>query len=115
MLIRADEQPAIEASEDAVVMRKLVDAAHTAGVSITHVRLSGVHRPLRTDHSTRIYYVLEGAGTFAVGDDPPVRAGEGDVVVIQPGVRYGFDGELTYLVLNAPAFVEGDDIYDEGA
>ncbi len=111
MLIRASQQPEITAPEDDLVMRRLVHAEHDAGVSVTHVRLAGIHRPLRTDRSTRVYYVLEGSARFVVGDRPPVVAHAGDVVVVPRSVRYGFEGELAYLAINAPPFVEGDDVY----
>jgi mannose-6-phosphate isomerase-like protein (cupin superfamily) len=111
MLVRSSDSEEIATPEDALVMRKLLTAAHGDDLSITHVRLDGVHRPLRTLRSTRVYYVLEGAGRFTVGDEPPVVADAGDVVVVPRGVAYGFEGTLTYLVLNTPAFVEGDDIY----
>ena len=115
MLLRADDQPLLEAPDDDLVMRPLLRAEHGAGVSITHVRLDGVHRMLRTDRSTRVYYVIEGSATFSVGDDAPILATDGDVVVIPPGARYGFEGSLVYLVVNAPAYVAGDDVYDREA
>lgn len=111
MLIRASQQPEILAPEDDLVMRRLVQPEHDAGVSVTHVRLAGVHRPLRTDRSTRVYYVLEGSARFVVGNRPSLVAHAGDAVVIPRGVRYGFEGELAYLVINAPPYVEGDDDY----
>lgn len=114
MLIRAQEQPEIAAPADDLVMRPLVRAEHADGqVSMTHVRLSGVHRPLRSLRSTRVYYVLDGSATFSVGDGEPFVAGDGDAVVIPCGERYTFAGELAYLVVNGPAFVEGDDLYDD--
>jgi len=111
MLIRASAQTEVALPEDCLVMRKLVAAVHGGDISVTHVRLDGVHRPLRTLRSTRVYYVLEGSARFAVGDDPPVDAHAGDVVVVPRGVAYGFEGTLAYLVINAPAYVEGDDFY----
>jgi mannose-6-phosphate isomerase-like protein (cupin superfamily) len=112
MLIRRDDAPEIDAPEDAVAMRKLVTAAHEAGMSVTWVRLDGRHRRLRTDRSARVYYVLDGSATFVLGDGPELEAGPGDVVVVPRGVPYEFRGEMTYLAMNAPAFVEGDDVYD---
>ena len=34
------------------------------------------------------------------------------MVVVPRGTPYEFRGEITYLVVNGPAFVEGDDVYD---
>jgi mannose-6-phosphate isomerase-like protein (cupin superfamily) len=103
----------IEAPQDDLVMRKLLTADDGAGMSITWVRLSGHHRRLRTERSTRVYYILDGVATFVVGDEPAFDAQEGDVVVVSRGTPYEFEGEATYLVLNTPAFVDGDDVYDE--
>jgi mannose-6-phosphate isomerase-like protein (cupin superfamily) len=111
MLIRAAEQPTIDAPEDDLTMSTLLRAEHAAGLSITHVRLSGTHRPLRAPRTVRVYYVLEGSASFMVGDEE-LAAGPGDVVVVPRGARYSLAGKLTYLVLNAPAYVEGDDVYE---
>ncbi len=114
MLVRADDVPEISDARDGILMRLLVRAAeHGAGVSVTWVRLAGRHRRLRTDRSTRVYYVLDGAATFVLGGGEPLEARRGDAVVIPPGVPYEFHGEMDYLVVNGPAFVEGDDVYDD--
>jgi mannose-6-phosphate isomerase-like protein (cupin superfamily) len=113
MLIRRDDVTEIAAPADAVAMRPLVTAAHAAGMSVTWVRLAGRHRRLRTDRSARVYYVLEGSAAFVLGEEPELEARQGDVVVVPRGVPYEFRGEMTYLVLNAPAFREGDDVYDD--
>ena len=111
MLISPDDVPEIAAPEDALVMRRLVHRdAHAADLSVTWVRLDGRHRRLRTDHSTRVYYIVEGSGTFVVGDDR-FDASEGDVVLVPRSTPYEFWGRLTYLVVNGPAFADGDDVY----
>ena len=47
----------------------------------------------------------------AVGVAFVARAG--DAVTIERGTPYAFEGELTYLVVNGPGFVDGDDVYDD--
>lgn len=113
MLIRGAERSEVEAPEDDLFMRELVRYGDNAGLSLTHVRLAGTHRPLRTPRSTRVYYVLEGSASFTIGDAEPVVANAGDAVVVPRGERYSLEGELVYLVLNTPAYIEGDDIYEE--
>jgi mannose-6-phosphate isomerase-like protein (cupin superfamily) len=112
--IRLEDQPQkAEPLNDAVV-RPLVSAdAHGPDISATWVRLGGRHRRLRTDHSTRVYHVLDGRATFQVGEEPPFEIETGDTVVVPRGAPYEFAGEMTYLVMNGPAFVEGDDVYEE--
>jgi mannose-6-phosphate isomerase-like protein (cupin superfamily) len=113
VLIRREDTIKVAAPLDAVVMRALVTAAHGAGMSVTWVRLAGRHRRLRTDRSARVYYVLDGSAVFVLDDEPEFEARQGDVVVVPRGIPYEFRGEITYLVVNAPAFVDGDDVYDD--
>jgi mannose-6-phosphate isomerase-like protein (cupin superfamily) len=113
VVIRLDEVPEIDEPSNNLVMRRLVDAATGEGdLSVTWVRLSGRHRRLRTDRSTRVYYVVEGEGQFTLGDEPDATIRTGDVVVVPRGVAYALGGDLTYLVVNGPAFRAGDDVYD---
>jgi mannose-6-phosphate isomerase-like protein (cupin superfamily) len=112
VLIRSADVPEIDEPSNDLVMRRLVDAATGGGdLSVTWVRISGSHRPLRTDASTRLYYVLDGGGWFSLGDDPRFDIAAGDTVVVPRGTAYALGGELTYLVVNGPAFREGDDVY----
>jgi mannose-6-phosphate isomerase-like protein (cupin superfamily) len=113
VFIRREDTTEVSAPLDSLVMRALVTAAHGAGTSVTWVRLAGPHRRLRTDRSARVYYVLEGSAAFVLGDEPPIEARAGDVVVVPRGVPYEFEGDMTYLVINAPPFVEGDDVYGD--
>ncbi len=113
MLVRAGERPEVEAPEDDLVMCALLRGEDGTGLSLTEVRLSGTHRPLRTLRSPRVYYVVDGSASFRIGDAEPVVAGRGDVVVIPRGEVYSLEGELTYLVLNAPPYADGDDVYVE--
>jgi mannose-6-phosphate isomerase-like protein (cupin superfamily) len=113
MLVRLDDVPEIAESSNDLVMRQLVDATSGEGnLSVTWVRLAGRHRRLRTDRSTRLYYVVEGDGWFAVGEESEVAIHAGDVVVVPRRTAYALGGELTYLVVNGPAFAPGDDIYE---
>jgi mannose-6-phosphate isomerase-like protein (cupin superfamily) len=113
VLIRLGEVPEIDEPSNDLVMRPLVDAASGDGdLSVTWVRLSGRHRRLRTDCSTRVYYVLEGEGTFELDGETEAAVVTGDVVVVPRGVAYALAGDLTYLVVNGPAFRAGDDVYE---
>lgn len=114
MVIRPENVPEVDEPSNDLVMRKLVDAAAGGGdLSVTWVRIDGRHRPLRTDASTRLYHVVEGDGWFELGDEPRVEIRPGDVVVVPRGTPYALGGVLTYLVINGPAYREGDDIYSE--
>jgi mannose-6-phosphate isomerase-like protein (cupin superfamily) len=82
---------------------------HSERLSLTWVRIWGHHDRVVNDESDRAYYVVSGSGWFQVGDGKPEAVGEGDVVFIPRGVAYELEGEMTYLVMNGPAFATGSD------
>jgi mannose-6-phosphate isomerase-like protein (cupin superfamily) len=95
-------------------LRTLITAAQTGDdISVTWVQLDGRHRRLRTHRSTRVYAVLAGRIDLQVADECPVPLSAGQLGVVPRGVPYALAGTATYLVINAPAFVPGDDEYDE--
>ena len=111
MRIRPRDIPAVAEPDNDLVLRPLLRGGpDEPPLSATWVRLEGRHRRLRTDASDRLYVVLDGEGTIHVdGTDHDVV--HGDLVVVPRGAPYELRGTLTYLVLNVPAFREGDDIY----
>jgi mannose-6-phosphate isomerase-like protein (cupin superfamily) len=110
--IRLDEVPEVSEPENNLAARPLVSGAqHGPDISVTWIRLRGRHRRLRTDRSTRVYYVLEGSASFRLGDGEKLTVEAGDTIVVPRGTPYEFVGDMTYLVMNGPAFVEGDDVY----
>ncbi|MFP4312490.1 MAG: cupin domain-containing protein [Nitriliruptoraceae bacterium] len=112
---RLEEVPLVAEPANDVELRTLLRVEDSAAdLSITWVRIDGHHQRLRTDASTRLYQVLEGAGTITVGEEP-LAVAAGDLVVIPPSTPYHLDGALTYLVLNQPGFRAGDDLYLDAA
>ncbi|MCX6430187.1 MAG: hypothetical protein NTX12_04325 [Actinobacteria bacterium] len=95
-------------------MRQLVKGEKDGpDLSVTWVAIEGIHGRLKTDASTRVYYILEGDFQFSFDDSSTMTATDGDVVVIYRSSVYGFTGIGKYLVINGPAFREGDDVYVE--
>lgn len=95
-----------------LTFRQLVNVgSHGPDLSITWVEIDGAHRRLVTNQSTRVYYLLEGLFTFTTSSESIILANAGDVVVIPRCQPYSFSGTGKYLVINGPAFQEGDDIY----
>jgi mannose-6-phosphate isomerase-like protein (cupin superfamily) len=89
----------------------LTREAHTEAISITQVRMAGrCCQQMTCDLSDRVYYLLSGQGEFQVGQTPHEVVREGDLVYIRKGEPYSFSGNMTYLVINVPAFVPGSDI-----
>src|SRR5580704_2189298 len=70
-------------------VKLLADSSATGGaLSTVHVSLekgADGARPHRHDHSAEMFYVLDGAVQLLSGTEI-VRAGEGDVIVVPPGM-----------------------------
>ena len=113
-LIRSNSLDSSPEISNNLVMRQLVKSEKDGpDLSVTWVAIDGNHRSLKTDASTRVYYILEGEFQFSFDDSPNMTATDGDVVVIYKSSVYGFTGTGKYLVINGPAFREGDDVYVE--
>jgi mannose-6-phosphate isomerase-like protein (cupin superfamily) len=111
MVIHSDEVPQEAQPERSMVLRRVINAdRHSAAISVTWVRITGHHDRVVNQDCDRVYYVIEGAGRFQVGDGAPVEAvAGGDFVFIPRGTPYEFDGNMLYLVMNGPAFRAGSD------
>lgn len=113
-LIRSNSLDSSPEVSNNLVMRRLVKRENDGqDLSLTWVSIEGNHRSLKTDASTRVYYILEGDFEFSFEDSSSMTATEGDVIVIYKSSIYGFTGTGKYLVINGPAFDEGDDVYVE--
>jgi mannose-6-phosphate isomerase-like protein (cupin superfamily) len=114
MILRAAEIATEAEPENAILYKRMVRRdLHGPDISLTWVRLEGRHRRLVCHESERVYYILEGSASFVLGESGPEPVGAGDVVVIPRGTPYDFEGRITYLVMNGPAFRPGSDIYLE--
>jgi mannose-6-phosphate isomerase-like protein (cupin superfamily) len=111
MIIRPDDVPEeIQAPRPLVLKRYIRRDTHGPNVSVTWVRIAGHHERIANPDSDRVYYVLKGFGRFQVGDGAPIDiVSDGDLVFVPHGTPYEFDGEMTYLVINGPAFTPGSD------
>jgi mannose-6-phosphate isomerase-like protein (cupin superfamily) len=111
VIIRAGTVPEEAQTPRPLVLQRVINVEeHTPNISLTAVRIWGHHDRVVNAGCDRVYYVIDGAGRFQVGDGAPVEAvGPGDFVFIRKGVPYEFDGEMRYLVINGPAFTAGSD------
>lgn len=95
-------------------MRQILTGLESGGsMSLTWVQLEGMHRRLRVRRSRRVYYILSGTFTFQVEGATAVDVSADDVLLLEPGATYRFEGRGNYLVLNTPAFAPGDDEYKD--
>ena len=111
MIIRADDIPETLQTPRPLSLKRFINVEeHTPQISMTWVHIWGHHDRIVNDICDRAYYILEGEGTFQVGDDTPMEAvTAGDVVYIAHGVPYEFEGHMRYIVMNGPAFTAGSD------
>jgi len=100
-----------EESNDLTLRALVTGAEHGADLSVSWVSIDGQHRRLLTRRSTRVYLVESGTINLQIEDGPVHTAQAGDLVVIPRASAYELAGTATYFVLNAPAFVDGDDEY----
>ena len=113
-LVRSNLLPVVSEHTNDLEMRQLVSREFDGpDISMTWVEIAGEHKPLKTDSSTRVYYILEGDFVFDCQGTELMNATAGDVVIIYKSCIYSFVGKGRYLVMNGPAFQDGDDIYVE--
>lgn len=111
MIIKQQDVPDITEAGYPLVMKKIFyRGRHSDDISVTWVKLWGHHKKMVCYASDRAYYIIEGEGEFQVGDDPPEQVAAGDFVFVPRSVPYVFDGHITYLVMNGPAFTPGSDV-----
>jgi mannose-6-phosphate isomerase-like protein (cupin superfamily) len=111
-VIRLGDADVVAEPANALRLRTLVTFEEFGpDVSVTWVQIAGRHRRLRSERSARVYAVLSGVLTFQVGDDEPAQVSSGELIVIPRAAPYELAGTGSYLVVNAPAFVDGDDHY----
>ena len=124
-IIRLADVPEIAETgpdSDTVVMKKAIGSRkrdpafamsdETPSLSITHIKIWGRLNQETCDESDRAMFVIEGDAIARIGDDKPAYVGPGDFILIPKGTSYEFKGNLTYLVINSPAYREGSDKMD---
>lgn len=111
MIIHAANVPEVSQEPRPLVLKRIVNAEeHSAKLSVTWVRIWGHHDRVVNQISDRAYYIIDGSGRFQVGDDSRVEdVSAGDFVYIAAGVPYEFEGDMTYIVANGPAFQANSD------
>ena len=82
-----------------------------SSTSITRVDIDGRHQWLSSQRSTRLYFVVLGQLVFHLQGANPIPVATGDALVIPRNCFYDLEGTATYLVINTPAFEDGDDMY----
>ena len=110
MVIHPESIPGEPQAGRPLVLKRLLTADDTPSLSATWVRIDGRHDRVVNAGCDRAYYVMAGTGRFQVGDHAPVEeVSAADFVFIPRNTPYEFEGAMTYLVVNGPAFTPGSD------
>jgi len=86
--------------------QRLITSADTPLNSFSRVQISDAQAHYH-EHTTEFYYVLEGTG-FIQLDGETIALSQGDMVMIQPGVKHRAYGNITALVVGNPPFTTDD-------
>src|SRR5690348_12262003 len=108
---------------DTLVMKKAVGSPSrdpnfkmhvaTESLSVTYITIFGRLRRITCHESDRVMFIVKGQAIVQVGDDAPSHVNPGDMVLIPKSTPYEFKGDLTYVVINSPAYREGSDERDD--
>jgi mannose-6-phosphate isomerase-like protein (cupin superfamily) len=69
------------------------------GFNALTVDVHGRHPRKRMVDTTRVYFVIEGSGTFTLGDEV-TQVENGDTFVIPPGGEYEYEGQMRLFEFN---------------
>lgn len=112
--IEIDQIPWLPEPDNNLNYKQLISAKeHGPDISVTFIEINGEHHELRTESSSRVYFLIKGNFTFVINGQRSFDVATGDLVFIKRGDRYKFSGNGQYLVINGPAFQSGDDIYSD--
>lgn len=88
--------------------RSMITAEDSEVANISHLVIDDSREHYHGE-MTEFYYVLKGQGEMVLdGESTPI--GEGDLVMIPPGVRHTSEGEMEVLIVGVPP-QETEDIY----
>ena len=111
-LISNQATPEIPEPENNLKLKTLLNSGKSAGaISATEVEISGEHRRLRTNSILRTYYLVSGSLEFEINGETGISMKPGDILTLQKNCEYSLKGNAKYLVMNTPAFEDGDDTY----
>ena len=111
-LISNQSTPEIAELENSLKLKTLLNSIKSDGaISVTEVEISGEHRRLRTNSILRTYYLVKGSLEFTIDGESGIKMQAGDVLTLQKNCDYSLKGTAKYLVINTPAFKDGDDTY----
>jgi len=88
----------------AIKVKNLFNKPEFEQMSVAMIRVQGVNRRHVNRKSDEFYYVLEGSGTFTVGDEEASPVGVGDLVFIPKDTAFVDSGQMSLLVFSSPRY-----------
>ena len=88
---------------DYIEMRNYITKAVSSSLSLTIGILDGLYPKTASETNDRAYFVIEGEGTFHVGDES-WRVGPDDTIYVPKGTPYSIEGKMKIVIINSPAF-----------
>ena len=93
--------------ENSLVCKGVGYAHEGAGMDLARIELTGRYPEsgwVMNEASYEMAYVLQGYGEFINRDGEAIKVSEGDVVSIEAGKQYAWNGTLTLIVPCTPPF-----------
>lgn len=104
--------PEISELSNHLMLKQIISNKDLNGsVSMTWVKIDGQHQSLRTHSKLRVYFIISGNFEFKIDSEHSFQLEKYDVLTLEVGSTYSLMGTGEYLVLNSPAFKDGDDEY----
>jgi len=90
-----------------IKVRELLARRKSPQMSVALIELDGTNEAVKNKDCDATYYVLEGNGTFTIGEGEKLdvyNVEKGDLVVIPKGTLYQDSGKMIMLSFCTPAF-----------
>ena len=102
----------ISEEKNHLLLKTLLSAKESDGrISVTEVDIDGAHQSLETKSELRTYYIINGSLEFSINGVKEIKVVQGDILTLEKNSQYSLEGSAKYLVINTPAFKDGDDVY----
>ena len=100
---------ASSAKEKVVDPMKIKEYDINSNFSGALVEINGAHGKMKNKKEDRVYFILEGNGTFVI-DGKEEEVSQNDLVFISKNTPYDIKGKMKYFMLCSPEFDAKDDV-----
>jgi mannose-6-phosphate isomerase-like protein (cupin superfamily) len=90
-------------SRDNMDIKILTKAVDFENASAALIKVKGQHGKTKSAISDRLYYVVEGEGSFQI-EDKEYDVAKGDLIIVPKNTVYDFWGSMSLFLVHVPAF-----------